>query len=250
MRSQIAPVKLFCLFIVLAGFKGSPSMNEVMAVNVNNTVLNFNGLTNSSGKALKNPATLYSILNLEEKGLSEAAFNYAWKGYQYLVEKNLLARPEYLTICDYSQPSSKKRLYIIDIATNELLINTYVAHGRNSGVEYAYQFSNHPRSLQSSLGFFITQNTYIGTKGLALRINGVDAGFNDKALERGIVIHGADYVDETRIQQGMFLGRSFGCPVVSVEETATIINRIKDGTCFFIYHPDRKYFSKSKILND
>ena len=188
-------------------------------------------------------------MNLQQYGLSEEAFDYALKGYRHLLDNNMLARPGYLTICDFSQSSAKKRLYIIDLINNKLDINTYVAHGRNSGAEYATKFSNTPESLQSSLGFYVTANTYTGEHGLSLRIKGVEPGFNDKALERSIVIHGAAYVDENRARNGIFMGRSFGCPAVPAKESSTIITTIKNGTCLFIYHPAKTYLLGSKILN-
>ena len=194
-------------------------------------------------------STLYNSIHLDQFGLSGEAFNYAWKGYQNLLHKKSISRDQYLTICDFSQSSSHKRLYIIDVINNKLVTNTYVAHGKNSGGEYATNFSNKPESLQSSLGFYITSNTYTGEHGLSLRINGVDAGFNDKALERSIVIHGAAYVDDARAKAGVFMGRSFGCPAVPAKESAAIITTIKNGACLFIYHPSKNYLLGSKILN-
>lgn len=200
-------------------------------------------------KVVSAASELYTATKLQEYGLSIDAFNYAWKGYQYLLERNMISKNNYLTICDFSQSSSHKRLYIIDVVNNQLITNTYVAHGRNSGGEYATQFSNTPESLQSSLGFYITQGTYIGAHGLSLRVNGVDPGFNDKALARSIVIHGAAYVDEARAKQGVFMGRSFGCPAVPQKESTQIISTIKNGTCLFIYHPSKNYLLRSTILN-
>ena len=193
--------------------------------------------------------SLYNTIHLDQFGLSAEAFNYAWKGYQKLLDKKLINRDQYLTVCDFSQSSAHKRLYIIDVVNNKLVTNTYVAHGKNSGGEYATNFSNKPESLQSSLGFYITSNTYIGEHGLSLRINGVDAGFNDKALARSIVIHGAAYVYDARAKAGIFMGRSFGCPAVPAKESAEIITTIKNGTCLFIYHPSKNYLLGSKILN-
>lgn len=138
----------------------------------------------------------------------------------------------------------------MDITNGKLLIKTYVAHGRNSGIEYATKFSNIPESLQSSLGFYITSETYYGEHGLSLRLTGVDPGYNDKAFERSIVIHGAAYVDAARAKNGIMMGRSYGCPAVPQKESSNIINTIKNGTCFFIYHPSRNYLLNSKILND
>jgi hypothetical protein len=192
---------------------------------------------------------LYNSIKLEQLGLSKAAFDYAWKGYEYLLNVKKISRGNYLTICDFSQSSLKKRLYIIDIENNKLVTQTYVAHGRNSGGEYATRFSNQPESLQSSLGFYITDNTYIGKHGLSLKINGVEPGINDKAMMRTIVIHGADYVSAGRAAAGGFMGRSWGCPAVPKEEANSIISTIKNGTCLFIYHPEKEYLLGSKILN-
>jgi len=194
-------------------------------------------------------ASVYAAIQLDQYGLSQEAFDYAWKGYQQLLGKKMISRDQYLTICDFSQSSAKKRLYIIDVANNELVMNTYVAHGRNSGGEFASKFSNQPESLQSSLGFYITRSTYIGKHGLSLRIEGVEPGINDNAMERTIVIHGAAYVDPARANSGVFMGRSWGCPAVPEKESATVINTIKNGTCLFIYHPEKKYLLGSKILN-
>ena len=205
--------------------------------------------TDSSFACADAAAIVYTTVNLQEYGLSEEAFNYAWKGYQKLLTKKMISRSNYLTICDFSQSSKQKRLYIIDVAGNKLVTNTYVAHGKNSGGEYATKFSNKPESLQSSLGFYITANTYSGAHGLSLRVNGVDPGYNDKALARTIVIHGAAYVDAARAKAGMFMGRSWGCPALPQKEAANIITTIKNGTCLFIYHPGKNYLLGSKILN-
>jgi len=187
---------------------------------------------------------LYDEMNLKDLGLSDKAFTYAYKGYQHLLDKKLISQPGYLTICDFSQSAKQKRLYIIDMAKDTVLMNTYVAHGHNSGGEYATRFSNRPRSKQSSLGFYITTSTYMGEHGLSLRMEGLEPGFNDKAYRRGIVVHGANYIG------GGHIGRSFGCPAVPKKESKAIINMIKDGSCLFIYNPQKKYIDKSKILND
>lgn len=222
----------------------------VQTANSNSTVSASSAIIEDSSLSSTDViADLYNSINLQQAGLSEEAFAYAWKGYQYLLDNKKITRTGYLTICDFSQSSKQKRLYIIDVANNKLVINTYVAHGKNSGSEYATQFSNRPESLQSSLGFYVTSNTYIGEHGLSLRINGVDPGYNDNALERSIVIHGAAYVDGARVKAGMYMGRSWGCPAVPEKESATIITTIKNGSCLFIYHPSKNYLLHSKILN-
>jgi hypothetical protein len=197
-----------------------------------------------------NSTLLYNELELSSLGLSKQAFDYAYKGYKRLVEKKKLNNPAILTICDLSQSSDNKRLYILDLSENKVLLTSYVAHGRGSGVKYATRFSNNARSHQSSLGFYITGSSYNGQNGLALRLTGLEKGFNNLASNRHIVIHGAGYVSDEYLQTNKFMGRSYGCPAVSKEECSEIINLIKDGTCLFIYHPTKKYLTNSKILND
>jgi hypothetical protein len=199
--------------------------------------------------ATKNFSELYTAIHLENYGLSKNAFDYALKGYNYLLEKNKIAIADYITICDFSQSSRNKRLYVIDLKNGRLLINTYVAHGRNSGGEFATRFSNRPESLESSLGFYVTENTYFGEHGLSLKIKGIDKGFNDRASSRMIVLHGAKYAESNFLSHNQFLGRSFGCPAVPASESTSIITIIKNGTCFFIYHPTAKYLNGSTILN-
>ncbi len=203
----------------------------------------------NSNATVKRLSELYTAIHLENYGLSKNAFDYALKGYDYLLEKNKITNADYLTICDFSQSSRNKRLYVIDLKNGRLLINTYVAHGRNSGGEFATRFSNRPESLESSLGFYVTESTYFGEHGLSLKIRGVDRGFNDRAASRMIVLHGADYAESNFLARNKFLGRSFGCPAVPASESNSIINIIKNGTCFFIYHPAAKYLNGSTILN-
>ena len=192
---------------------------------------------------------LYDQIDLADVGLSKQAFEYAYKGYVYLSEHHLVGRNNVLSICDFSQSSRNKRLYIIDLEEKKVLINTYVAHGRGSGAEFANSFSNSQRSHKSSLGFYITEHTYYGDHGLALRIQGVEKGFNDRAGRRSIVVHGSRYVGQDFLESNSFNGRSYGCPAVPFDECADIIDAIKDGSCLFIYHPTKKYLTKSKILN-
>jgi hypothetical protein len=217
----------------------------------NSTTAGFSALHDSTSlHTAKNEAlNLYNVMELEQKGLSKAAFEYAYIGYQQLLEKQLLEQPDYLTICDFSQSSNNKRLYLVDMASHLVELTTYVAHGRNSGGEFATQFSNKPESLQSSLGFYITNNTYYGEHGLSLRITGVEPGINDKAYLRSIVVHGADYIEEDWLKNSTYMGRSYGCPAIPKKESEKIINTIKNGTCLFIYHPSARYLNGSKILN-
>jgi hypothetical protein len=192
---------------------------------------------------------LYTQIDLKEIGLSKKAFEYALKGYNYLLDHHWLNKTSILSIVDMSQSSRNKRLYIVDIDTKTVLVNTYVAHGRNSGGEFARTFSNSQSSHKSSLGFYVTQGTYYGNNGLSLRIRGMERGFNDRAISRGVVVHGSEYVGPDFLEMNRFCGRSYGCPAVPADESETIIDLIKEGSCLFIYYPTKKYLTRSKILN-
>jgi hypothetical protein len=235
--------------LLCTSFTIIPSVQTVHS-NRSAATVSLSNITDSCNAAADAAVLLYNTMHLQQYGLSKEAFDYAWKGYQRLLERKMIHRSNYLTICDFSQSSGQKRLYIIDVSGNKLFINTYVAHGKNSGSEFATKFSNKPESLQSSLGFYITSGTYIGGHGLSMRINGVDPGYNDRALERSIVMHGAAYVDGARARAGIFMGRSCGCPAVPQKESTDIIATIKNGTCLFIYYPSENYLLNSKILND
>lgn len=194
--------------------------------------------------------TIYDSLQLGKRGLKKEAFKYAYTGYKKLLEEGEINKEGIITICDLSQSSKRKRLYLIDLNEYKILLNTYVAHGRNSGGEYARKFSNKPESLQSSLGFYKTKTTYYGGHGLALTLRGLEPGFNDKAERRKIVVHGSQYIGDNYRRWGKFMGRSFGCPAVPMKQSKLLINTIKNGSCLFIYHPSKSYLSTSKILND
>jgi hypothetical protein len=133
--------------------------------------------------------------------------------------------------------------------SKKVLFHDLVAHGRNSGDNFAGKFSNTPNSNMSSLGFYVTGDTYTGKHGLSLYLNGMDPDFNDKARERSIVIHGADYVSQNFIRKYGRLGRSFGCPALSMESYKSIIDTICQGSCLFIYYPDEGFVRQSTVLN-
>ncbi len=190
----------------------------------------------------------YESMNLNELGLSKEAFDYAVHGFNYLLATGKLNNNHILSIVDFSLPAGKKRLFVIDIEKKIVLFNTYVAHGRNSGKEYANQFSNSPESFKSSLGFYVTKGTYNGQHGFSLQLEGEEKGINDNALTRAIVIHSADYVNENVVKSQGYVGRSLGCPALPEKLTKPIIQTIKDGSCFFMFSPQTNYVSKSAIL--
>jgi hypothetical protein len=188
-------------------------------------------------------SALYDDLNLRQAGLERAPFEYALRG----LDKVNPAR-SVLSIVDLSQPSSHKRLYVIDLLNRKLLFHTYVSHGRNSGQLMAGHFSNEPASYQSSLGFYRTLGSYQGKHGLSLQLQGLERGINDNAFDRAIVLHGAGYVCEDIIRQTGRLGRSQGCPAVSPTLSEPIIRALRGGSCLFIYAPDAAYLRQSTYL--
>ncbi|MEO6719744.1 MAG: murein L,D-transpeptidase catalytic domain family protein [Ferruginibacter sp.] len=221
----------------ILGSLASPSVTMTDAPNVNAD-------TSSNTRT-----SLYDSLRLGSMGLGRQVFDYAMKGFNFMKEMGTLANDQVISIVDFSKPSSQKRLFILDLKNCKVLFNTYVAHGKNSGEAFANQFSNAPESLKSSLGFYETMGTYDGGNGYSLRLQGMERGINDNANKRDIVMHGADYVDEKLIHSKGYIGRSFGCPAVPQRLHKSIIDRIKNGTCLFIFSPDKKYLSKSSILN-
>ena len=192
---------------------------------------------------------IYSAAKLSYVGLPLNTFALAMKGFSKLRNQNLINADSIITIIDFEKSSSQKRLYVVDLKTKNVLFQTLVAHGKNSGKEYARSFSNEESSYKSSLGFYITRNTYEGSNGYSLRLEGTENGINNKALERAIVMHGAGYASESTIYQLGFLGRSWGCPALPESLNKPIINKIKDGNMLFIYYPDQDYLKKSSILN-
>jgi len=194
--------------------------------------------------------SVYDSLRLNLMGLSQQAFQYAMQGFDYLLKAGKITNNRIISIVDFSQPSNKKRLFVIDLDKYKVVFNTYVAHGVNSGKEFAQQFSNRAESFQSSLGFYETMTTYNGKNGYSLHLQGLEKGINDNADSRAIVMHGADYVNENLIHSQGYIGRSWGCPAVPEKLHKPIINKIKNGTCLFIYSPNRNYLVHSKILSD
>ncbi len=159
------------------------------------------------------------------------------------------AKRKRLTIIDYSLPSTRKRLWVFDLERDRLIFHELVAHGRNSGVKESTRFSNVVGSRQSSLGTFLTAETYRGRHGYSLRLDGVENGINHKARERAIVLHGADYVSADFVARHGRLGRSWGCPAVSRAVASPLIDAIKDGSVIFAYYPDAGMQARSAYLN-
>ena len=193
--------------------------------------------------------SIYSSITASGSQLSQQVFEIAFSGFDKLQAQGKLSQDSILTIIDFSKSSREKRMYVVDLKSGRLLFNSVVAHGRNSGDEYAQHFSNQPNSHKSSLGFYVTGGTYSGSNGYSMILNGMEKGFNDKAKDRAIVMHGAAYANENVLYSGQRLGRSFGCPALPQQLNKQVIEKIKGGNCLFIFYPDQQYLNNSKMIN-
>jgi hypothetical protein len=192
---------------------------------------------------------VYKALDSKEFELpKEECFAEALKGFYLLKEKGLVKK-DILTLVDFSLSSNVKRLWVIDLRTNEVLFQSLVAHGRNTGEEFATRFSNSAESFQSSLGFYATGEIYEGKHGLSLKLDGLEKGINDHARQRAVVIHGAEYVSDSFIRGNKRLGRSQGCPAIPIELVSQVISVIKDKSCLYIYHPSINGAKESKLIS-
>lgn len=226
---------IFLFFFAMFGFAGTmPNVNRSPAASEELELMN----------------RLLSVESVHSGMLPQTnVLELAVTGYTKLLHEQSVPRPEILTVIDYSLPSDVERMWVFNMKSGKLLFNSLVAHGRNSGERFASRFSNESGSYTSSLGFYLTGNTYTGQNGLSLYLDGLEAGINDHARERAIVIHGADYATKNFILQNGRLGRSFGCPALPPELTKDVITTIEGGSCLFIYAPDQSYLHNSPFLN-
>lgn len=191
--------------------------------------------------------SVISTITSQTRNLSPAALKVGLTAYSNARARGLDSK-KLLTIIDYSAPSTSKRMWVIDVARKKVLYNTLVAHGKNSGDNYATNFSNSPSSNESSLGVFLTGSTYTGHHGVSMRLMGLERGFNSNAYSRAIVMHSADYVnDETANQLGR-LGRSWGCPALDPRVEPQVVNTIKNGTLIVAYYPSKEWLNHSQFL--
>jgi hypothetical protein len=177
-----------------------------------------------------------------------SSFSKALAGFYDLKAKGLVSK-DILTLIDFSLSSNTKRLWVIDLTSNTILYQSLVAHGRNTGDEFANSFSNAAESYKSSLGFYATGEIYYGKHGTSLKLDGLEKGVNDNARTRAVVMHGADYVAESFIKNNHRLGRSLGCPALPVALTKSIINAIEGKSCLYIYHPSLDKKTATRLLS-
>ena len=194
------------------------------------------------------PDALVTTLVSRAPGLRADVLRMALDAAGSAAERGLVPRRNLLTVIDYSLPSSQQRLFVFDLAAKKLLFNELVAHGKNSGGDIANFFSNEPGSEATSLGLFVTQDTYIGHNGYSLRLRGLEEGVNDMASDRAIVLHGAYYVSREAVRVLGRLGRSWGCPAVRSEIAQKLIDTIRGGSAIFAYYPEKSWLSNSVYL--
>ena len=240
MTYQILPTVLFFFFTLFsndcANSKVETSTLKLLAKNENVAAISLE-------------ETTYNKLQANDLAMpSREGFMEALKGFTKLKEKGLITK-NILTLIDFSLSSNVKRLWVIDLDSNEVLINSLVAHGRNTGDEFASSFSNVSESFKSSLGFYATGEIYRGKHGTSLKLDGLEKGINSNARDRAVVIHGADYVSESFIHNNKRLGRSLGCPAIPLALTEKIISTIRDKSCLFIYYPSSTYKVASRLIS-
>ncbi|HTE29835.1 MAG TPA: murein L,D-transpeptidase catalytic domain family protein [Chryseolinea sp.] len=192
---------------------------------------------------------LYQAIKLNEFDLSFEVFKYAMVGYYNLRETGRLNDKNLISIIDFTKSSRQKRFYTIDLSKLAVKFYTYVSHGKNTGEDLAQAFSNVLHSNQSSIGFYVTGETYVGSKGYSLRLDGVEKGYNDNLRARAVVMHNAEYVSENWIKKYGRLGRSQGCPALPVDIGKHVIETLKNKTAIFAYFNDAHYLASSPFLN-
>lgn len=200
-------------------------------------------------KAELNIKELYSELNAAQYDLSFTAFRYAYIGYQTMKKQHRLNNKELFSIIDFTKDCNSKRFYTIDLEKMKIAYYTYVAHGKKSGERMATSFSDAVESNKSSIGFYITGNTYNGGNGYSLILHGDEKGYNSNLAKRSVVVHAADYANEDYIARNGRMGRSLGCPALPENIYKQVIETIKEKTMIFAYYNDAKYLKTSKYLN-
>jgi hypothetical protein len=154
---------------------------------------------------------------------------FAW----YEANPDQVLNKNYITVIDFTQPSTIKRCHVIDLRSGEVE-SLLVSHGRNSGVDRAEHFSNVPESNKSSLGIYLTAELYHGKHGLSMRLDGMEPT-NSNVRKRDIVMHGADYVSESVIQKTGRLGRSLGCPALPMNVIERIVKQLHGKSIMLVY---------------
>ncbi len=207
----------------------------------------FNPISTINAKSNQKVDDEASKLSTQAPDLKKNVIKMALTAYHKALNSGKVNKP-ILTVIDYSLPSNKQRMWIFNLNNDKLLYNTYVAHGKNSGMTVPHHFSNQNSSRETSLGTYVTADTYYGSKGLSLNLQGLEKGVNNNAYQRRVVVHGAWYVEPSFISKAGRAGRSWGCPAIGKSLAKPIINTIKNGTVLFAYYPDKFFLSHSNYI--
>ena len=237
MPNRVLPVRTLVIASLLALLPSA-----LMATSTGNTAAASHAATNNSASF-----SAGDFAETSRGSIQDNVLGLALNAATCAVRSGKVNNPRTLTVIDYSRPSSEKRMWVYDLQSKNLLYEELVAHGQGSGGNVPDAFSNEPETHRTSLGLFSTDDTYVGKNGYSLRLNGLDAGLNDRARERAIVMHGAPYVSEEFVKANGRLGRSWGCPAIRPELARQVIDRIKGGGLVFAYYPDQRLQS-SKFL--
>ncbi|MFK8281697.1 murein L,D-transpeptidase catalytic domain family protein [Capnocytophaga cynodegmi] len=240
--------RVICLFILSLSTHLTKAENIVFE-SISDSINSKEYVTLALKKMETNIKDVYDEIGAEEYDLNFEAFRYAYIGYQSLRKQQRLNDKEIFSIIDFSKDCNTKRFYTIDLENKQIIYNTYVAHGKKSGEKNPTSFSNIKESNKSSIGFYITGKTYMGSRGFSLQLHGDEKGYNSNMAERGVVIHTADYASEDYIKKNGRMGRSLGCPVLPKDIYKQVIETIKEKTMIFAYYNNPKYLSSSKYLN-
>lgn len=213
------------------------------------TALPWNAHSKAAGAAAAAMTPSGARISAESAGIAPEVLQLALGAVNCATRLGDIKAPTTLTVIDYSRPSVEQRLWVFDMRDGSLLYRELVAHGRNTGENMATQFSDAMNSRQSSIGLFVTDDTYVGANGYSLRLDGLERGFNAHARERAIVMHGAPYVDASLATTQGRIGRSWGCPALREAVARQVIDTIRDGGVIFSYYPDSNWLNSSRFLN-
>ena len=223
-------------------------MNRLLATSALALVLFAPIVCEAASPKSKGKDSLVASLVRQAPGLKSEVLQLALDATANAAERGLIRRRDLLTVIDYSIPSTQPRLFVFDLDTRKLLFRELCAHGKNSGGKYTEYFSNSPGSLATSLGLFVTADTYVGSNGYSLRLRGLEEGVNDMAWDRAIVMHGASYVSKTAIEALGRLGRSWGCPAVRPAIARRLIDTVRGGSAVFAYYPEKSWLKSSQFF--
>jgi len=247
MQNKLTLIAAFLTVTLMFTSRAGSNTSEITPAE--NTVASVSEVETSEETSEESIDQVYKMFTANNASVpSLLSFTNGITGYNKLVSEGKI-KNELLTIVDFSLPSSEKRMWVLDMKNHKVLFNTLVAHGKNTGLDMATDFSNTENSFQSSLGFYVTAETYYGKNGLSLFIDGQEEGFNSNARQRYVVVHGAEYANPEFVERNGRLGRSLGCPAVPTAVSKEIINTIKGNSALFIYHTNEEYAKKSTYLN-